>query len=39
VNFMKSLFLIAELCKCTIFSVSIPLLRDIWDVSSFWLLK
>jgi hypothetical protein len=24
--------------KCTIFSVSIPLLRDIWVVSNFWLL-
>ena len=23
---------------CTTFSVSIPLLRDIWDLSSFWLL-
>ncbi len=26
------------LCKCTTFSVSIPLLRDIWVLSSFWLL-
>jgi len=25
------------LCKCTMFPVSIPLLRDIWLVSSFWL--
>jgi hypothetical protein len=27
------------LCKCTTFSLSIPLLRDIWVLSSFWLLQ
>jgi hypothetical protein len=27
------------LCKCTTFSVSIPLLRDIWVLSSYWLFK
>ena len=40
-NFINSLFLVAEstpLCKCTTFSVSIPLLRGIWVLSSFWLL-
>jgi len=26
------------LCKCTTFSVSIPLLKGIWVLSSFWLL-
>ena len=25
------------MCKCTTFSVSIPQLRDIWVLSSFWL--
>jgi hypothetical protein len=27
------------LFKCTIFSVSIPQLRDIWVLSTFWILK
>ena len=40
-TFMNSLFLIDEkysMCKYVTFSVSIPLLKDIWVLSSFWLL-